>query len=248
MWCDFRMHRSPYRPALVLVFVVLGLFISVAFNTTSRLAEARPGRASDLVDVVQSMELQRDELQNRLAELRSDLARLEREAAADSGVSKSFSAELDRVRQAAGLSAVTGPGVEVVLGDGSEVAPGADPNDYLIHDTDIAAVVNALFVGGAEAVEVNGERLVATTPIRCAGTTVLVNAARLGSPYVIRAIGDPGELERAVLEDEAASLLFDVYTSQYGLQVSMTRSSALEVAAYRGSLRPQYSRPAGGGA
>jgi hypothetical protein len=64
----------------VLVFVVLGLFISVAFNTTSRLAEARPGRASDLVDVVQDMEQQRDELQNRLAELRADLARLEQGA------------------------------------------------------------------------------------------------------------------------------------------------------------------------
>jgi uncharacterized protein YlxW (UPF0749 family) len=242
------MHRSPYRPALVLVFVVLGLFISVAFNTTSRLAEARPSRASDLVEVVQDMEQQRDELQNRLAELRSDLARLEREAADDSGVSQSFSAELDRVRQAAGLSAVTGPGVEVVLGDGSEVAPGADPNDYLIHDTDIAAVVNALFVGGAEAVEVNGERLVATTPIRCAGTTILVNSARLGSPYIIKAIGDPVALERAVQEDEAASLLFDVYSNQYGLKVTMTPSSGLEVVGFRGSMRPQYSRPAGGGA
>jgi uncharacterized protein YlxW (UPF0749 family) len=241
------MHRPSYRPALVLVFVVLGLFISVAFNTTSRLAEARPGRASDLVDVVQSMEAQRDELQDRLAELRTELARLEREAADDSGVSKSFSRELDRVRQAAGLSAVAGPGVEVVLGDGSEVAAGADPNDYLIHDTDIAAVVNALFVGGAEAVEVNGERLVATTPIRCAGTTVLVNSARLGSPYVIKAIGDPTALERAVLEDDVASLLFDTYKSQYGLQVSLGRSSDLTVSGYRGSMRPQYVRPAGGG-
>ncbi|MBW6468509.1 MAG: DUF881 domain-containing protein [Coriobacteriia bacterium] len=242
------MHRNQFRPGLIFVFVVLGLLIAVAFNTTSRLAEARPGRVSDLVDVVQSMEVQREELQNRLAELRSDLARLEREAADDSGVSKSFSRELDRVRQAAGLSAVTGPGIEIVLGDGSEVAPGADPNDYLIHDTDIAAVVNALFVGGAEAVEVNGERLVATTPIRCAGTTVLVNSARLGSPYIIKAIGDPAELERAVMDDEAASLLFDVYSSQYGLQVSMSKSSELEVTGYRGSLRPQYSVPANGGA
>ncbi|MBE0416239.1 MAG: DUF881 domain-containing protein [Coriobacteriia bacterium] len=242
------MHRPPYRPALVLVFVVLGLLIAVAFNTTSRLTEVRSGRASDLVDVVQSLEQQRDDLQNRLAELRSDLARLEREAAADSGVSKSFSRELDRVRQAAGLSAVTGSGVEVVLGDGSEVAPGTDPNDYLIHDTDIAAVVNALFVGGAEAVEINGERLVATTPIRCAGTTVLVNSARLGSPYVIRAIGDPAVLEQAVLGDESASLLFDAYMSQYGLQVSLARSSDLMVAGYRGSMRPQYVRPARGGA
>lgn len=242
------MHRNPYRPALVLVFGVLGLLIAVAFNTTTRLADARPGRSSDLVDVVQSMEAQRTELQDRLAELRSDLAELEKQAAEDSGVSASFSRELDRVRQAAGLSAVSGSGVEVVLGDGTEVAQGADPNDYLIHDTDIAAVVNALLVGGAEAIEVNGERVVATTPIRCAGTTVLVNSARLGSPYVIRAIGDPAALEQAVLADDSAALLFGTYKNQYGLQVTLTRSPDLTVAGYRGSMRPQYVRSPDGGA
>lgn len=248
MWCDFRMHRSPYRPALVLVFVVLGLLIAVAFNTTSGLAEVRTGRASDLVDVVQGLEAQREELQDRLADLRAELDHLEREAAEESGVSNSFSRELDRARQAAGLSPVSGPGVEVVLGDGTDVAPGADPNDYLIHDTDIAAVVNALFVGGAEAIEVNGERIVATTPIRCAGTTVLVNSARLGSPYVITAVGDPDALAAAVAADESASLLFDTYANQYGLQVSLSRSSDVTVSGFRGSMRPQYARPLDGGA
>jgi len=242
------MHRNPYRPALVLVFVVLGLLIAVAFNTTAGLVDARPGRSSDLVDVVRSMEAQRTELQDRLAELRAELAELEKQAAEDSGVSASFSRELDRVRQMAGLSAVSGAGVEVVLGDGTEVAQGADPNDYLIHDTDIAAVVNALFAGGAEAVEVNGERIVATTPIRCAGTTVLVNSARLGSPYVIRAIGDPAALEQALFADESAALLFGTYKSQFGLQVSVSRSPSLTVSAYRGSMRPQYVQSPDGGA
>jgi uncharacterized protein YlxW (UPF0749 family) len=242
------MQRSPYRLALVLVFGALGFLVAVAFNTTSPLAEARPGRASDLVGIVQEMESQRSELQDRLAELRAELGRLEREAAEASGVRTSFTRELDQVRQAAGLSEVTGSGVTVMLADAVDVAPGADPNDYLIHDTDIAAVVNALFVGGAEAIDINGERLVATTPIRCAGTTVLVNSTRLGSPYVIRAIGDPAELERAVAEDESASLVFETYKAQYGLQVSISRESEITIAAYRGTLRPQYAKPVDGGA
>lgn len=242
------MHRSPYRPALVVVFVVLGLLIAVAFNTTTRLAEARPGRSSELVDVVHTLEEQRTGLEDRLAALRYELAEVEREAAEETGVSQSFSHELDRVRQTAGLSAIEGPGVEVVLGDATDVAQGADPNDYLIHDTDIAAVVNALFVGGAEAIEVNGERIVATTPIRCAGTTVLVNATRLGSPYLIKAIGDPTALENAVLEDESAALLFGTYQTQYGLEVSMRRSTDVTVSGFRGSMRPQYLESPDGGA
>jgi len=240
-------QRTSYRPALALVVGVLGFLIAMAFNTTSRLAEARPSRASDLVEVVREMELQRHDLQDRLSDLRGELAELEREAAEDSGIARSFSRELERVREAAGFVALTGPGVEVVLGDGTDVVASADPNDYLIHDTDIAAVVNALFVGGAEAVDVNGERVVATTPIRCAGTTVLVNSTRLGSPYTIRAIGLPAALEASVLGDDTASLLFDVYKDQYGLQVSISRKSEVTVAEYRGSMRPQYAKPVDGG-
>ena len=162
-------------------------------------------------------------------------------------MSRSFSQEFDRVRLNAGMAEVAGPGVEVVLGDGSDVPKGADPNDYLIHDTDIAGVVNALFVGGAEAVAVNGERIIATTPIRCAGTTILVNATRLGNPYTIVAIGDPETLERAVREDSHASLLFDVYSKQYGLQVSLSRATEVSVPAFKGSMRPVYAIPADGG-
>lgn len=239
------MERTTYRPALVVIVGVLGFLIAVSFNTNSRLAEAVPDRAADLVGVVRDMEGQRLELEDRLADLRDEMSDLESEAAADAGVSDTFSRELQQARELAGLTAVVGEGVEITLGDGREVTPGADPNDYLIHDTDIAAVVNALLAHDAEAVEVNGERVVATTPIRCAGTTVLVNAARLGSPYVIRAIGDSEELERAVLGDPVASLLFTTYQTQFDLQVGLTRMSELEVAGYRGSLRPMYAAPIG---
>ncbi|MDZ4064669.1 MAG: DUF881 domain-containing protein [Coriobacteriia bacterium] len=242
------MNNVRYRPALIAVIGVLGFLVAIAFNSTQRFVDAQPSRVSDLVGVVEDMENQRDELQGRLAELRAQMDGLEREAAEDSGVRESFSRELDIAREAAGLTSVIGPGVEVVLGDGSEVAPGGDPNDFLIHDTDVAAVVNALFAGGAEAVDINGERVVATTPIRCAGTTVLVNSSRLGSPYTVRAIGEPLALEGALMEDGMASLLFTTYKNQFGLQVSITRMNEVRVAAFKGSLRPKYAELAPGGA
>jgi uncharacterized protein YlxW (UPF0749 family) len=237
------MNNGIFRPSLVLVVGILGLIIALAFNTSRGLVETRPERASDLAGVVRDMEHQRDDLEARLFELRSRMSDLERDAAADAGVRETFTRELAIVRAAAGLSGVRGPGVEVTLGDGTEVAPGADPNDYLIHDTDIAAVVNALFAAGAEAVDINGERVVATTPIRCAGTTVLVNASRLGSPYVIRAIGDSAVLESAVLEDPAAGLLFENYARQFGLNVAVRKVAETRIEPYRGSLRPQYLTP-----
>lgn len=234
------MDQITYRPTLVVIFGILGFLVALAFNTAQGLADVRPERVSDLVGLVRTMELQRNDLQDRLSELRGTMGALEREAAAGSGLSESFSRELAEARAVAGLTGVRGPGLELVLADGTEVSPGTDPNDYLIHDTDLSSVVNALFAGGAEAIDINGERIVATTPVRCAGTTILVNSVRLGSPYTLRAVGDPAELETAVRSDPAASLLFDVYQKQFGLRVSITKSDHIEVPGYRGSLRPSH--------
>jgi len=241
------MANNLNRPALIVVIGVLGFLVAISFNTTKQLTTAHPERASDLASVVRDLENQRTELQERLADLRGDMDVLEAEAAEDAGISDSYSRELDQARQAAGLSGVTGPGVEILLGDGGDVAVDGDPNDYLIHDTDITAVVNALVAAGAEAVEINGERVVATTPIRCAGTTVLVNSARLGSPYVIRAVGDPGELEAAVADDPIASLLFTSYKAQYGLQAEVTEAEDIVIEPYKGTFRPQYLLSGQGG-
>jgi uncharacterized protein YlxW (UPF0749 family) len=231
-----------HRPALVAVVAVLGVLVAVAFNTTQRSEHVESERSTDLGVVVADLEVQRDGLEERLGELREQLDEHDREAAEDSGVREAYLLELERAREAAGLSAVEGPGVEVVLGDGTDLASGADPNDYLIHDSDLVAVVNALLNGGAEAVDINGQRIIATTPIRCAGTTVLVNATRLGSPYTIRAIGDPEALEEAVMEDAVASMLFTQYKTQFGLQASLDRVLEQEVEPYRGSLRPEYAQ------
>ncbi len=240
------MDRITFRPSLVIVFAMLGFLVAIAFNTARDLGQARPDRVGDLATVARDMETQRDELQQRLSELRHRMNDLEREAAEDAGVRETFSRELREARASAGLSGVVGPGLEVILADGTEVPPGADPNDYVIHDTDLAAVVNALLAGGAEAIDVNGERIVGTTPIRCAGTTILVNSVRIGSPYTVRAIGDPVELEAALAEDHSASLVLVTYKKQFSLQVSVSQSNRLQVAAFKGTLRPQYLQQVGG--
>lgn len=117
------MSNSTYRPALVVIVGVLGFLIAVSFNTTTQLDASRPKRVSDLVTVVQDMEAQRLKLQDDLVDLRAEMGRLEQEAARDSGVSDSFSHELEEARELAGLAGISGPGVEIILGDGTDVIP-----------------------------------------------------------------------------------------------------------------------------
>ena len=73
-----------------------------------------------------------------------------------------------------------GPGVTVEMNDAQKpVGSGQDPNLFIIHDDDILAVVNELFAAGAEAMCINGQRVVATTEVRCVGPVIMVNGNRV---------------------------------------------------------------------
>ena len=88
-----------------------------------------------------------------------------------------------------------GPGIVIEIRDSMRSLPaGADPNDVLVHYTDLQSVVNELWAAGAEAVAVNGERFTVRSSIRCIGTTVLVSGRLMAPPFRIQAIGDPGRL------------------------------------------------------
>ncbi|HEX9094115.1 MAG TPA: DUF881 domain-containing protein [Coriobacteriia bacterium] len=229
---------------LAAVVVILGFMLALAFNSNARVRGARPERSSNLAGAVRDIETQRSALQTRLADLRTSMSTLERKAADEAGMRESFSRELETARAAAGLTAVSGPGVEVVVADASEVPAGSDPNDAVVHDFDIAAIVNALVNAGAEAVSVNGERVVATTAIRCAGNTILVNSTRLGNPYTVRAIGDAGKLAEGLASDPESGPVIKTYHSRFGLTVSVSEERSVEVPPYLGSLRPSYARSA----
>jgi len=72
-------------------------------------------------------------------------------------------------------------------------------NAFVVHDSDLLGVINELRSAGAEALSLNGERILATSEIRCAGNTVSVNNTRYAAPFVIRAIGDPDAMEQALM-------------------------------------------------
>ena len=87
----------------------------------------------------------------------------------------------------------------------------------VVHQQDIQAVVNALWAGGAEAMTIQGQRVMATTGIKCVGNTVVLHGVPYSPPYRIAAVGDPADLLAAL----AASDYIDAY-----LHVSTRTASA----------------------
>nr|MDQ3756861.1 DUF881 domain-containing protein [Actinomycetota bacterium] len=149
--------------------------------------------------------------------------------------------ELQDATLVAGLAPMRGPGLRIVLDDSEkDESPSGNVNDLVIHSQDVQAVVNALWRAGAEAVAINGQRLVGTSAVLCVGNTLLLNGTVHSPPYTAIAVGagrDRFEADRLVrrLHDDAKA---------FGLRFSVTREPALEVPAYRGATNLHYARPA----
>ena len=90
-----------------------------------------------------------------------------------------------------GNTELIGKGVIVTLEDGDSSVLKGFAKDYIVHDGDILEIVNALKNAGAEAISVNGQRIVSSTSITCVGNVILINGEKIGAPFVIKAIGSP---------------------------------------------------------
>ena len=152
-----------------------------------------------------------------------------------------------RLQEVSGLTPSRGPGVRVTLTDAprSVDVPGLDPNVLVVHQQDIQAFVNALWSGGAEAVSLQGQRLISTTGIKCVGNTVVLDGVPYSPPYVIEAIGDPARLNTA-LDASPEVVIYRDYVQQYQLGLETETLSDIAMKAYarhgRPHLRPRADR------
>lgn len=133
---------------------------------------------------------------------------------------------------AAGLTKVAGPGVTATLED----SEGGDLSEQAIaHAADLRDIVSLLRAVGAEAIAINGERVITTTAIDCIVNTILVNDTRLSNPFEVRAIGDADTLARALNDPAVLSDLHNrVITS--GVRFSVSTETRVEIPAYAGRM------------
>ncbi|MBO8128617.1 MAG: DUF881 domain-containing protein [Peptococcaceae bacterium] len=193
-------------------------------------------RVTQLASEVEKARQKHDALKNRVDELREELDQI-----TSSPQLAQLRQKVEVTRLQAGLAPVCGPGVEVVLKDSEiPIQPGQDPNLYVLHDEDLLRVVNELRAAGAEALAINGERLLATSEIRCIGPTVLVNKTRrLVPPFVISAIGNPETMIKAL---EMPGGVLDIL-GFWGIRADVKKVPEIVIPAYSGSTTLEYASP-----
>jgi uncharacterized protein YlxW (UPF0749 family) len=176
--------------------------------------------------------------------LRSQVAAAQTSGLSISDAGREKARELSRLELAAGAVPVTGPGLRVVVDDGTTSAGDqAQDGSERVLDTDLQRLVNGLWAAGAEAVSINGQRVIGTTAIRSAGAAITVGFRPVGRPYAVEAVGDPDEIE-AKFVDGPGGRWFRTLQDNYGIVFRVSGERSLRIPA-AGGLDVRYARVAG---
>lgn len=224
---------------------ILGLLLAGSYNISSSLRLAgnrrRPGAPSP-VSTLDRVDTQK--LQKEIDVLRKQNTKLEETLGQGDKAGKMLNDELQKMKRLAGLTELRGSGIILTLQD-SKVGPPSNrqferPN-YIIHDFTIQQAINELNASGAEAISINGQRIIGRTPIRCVGPTAQVNGVPIGSPFVITAIGDPKTMDSGLnLRDG----YLDSIRSFDPAMCKLEQKKQVIVPAYTGSTDIRYAHPA----
>lgn len=201
---------------------------------------------------IQTMKVEIHAVNKEIAELNREIRSKEEELLVLENISKGdeniidlLSADLGYNKTRSGYTDVEGPGIQITMYDNpNEEIMGFDINDDVIHDVDVLNILNDLKVSGAEAISINGQRVLSSSEIKCAGPVLRINDVRIGTPFVIRAIGDPKVLMASV---NAPGTYGDTLKSVYFIGFEPVIEDKLFIPAYKGIFSFNYAKDKGEG-
>ena len=225
---------------------VIGFVGYAQWNGSPERAQFATSVQQVLADQVAKLEDEQEDLRGQLAAAEAQVLDFQTASTTSSSALAEVNRRLEDARLASGLTALEGPGVVIEISDSKRVIPdGENPANYIVLVDDLRDIVVALWASGAEAITINGERLVATSSIYGVGASILVNTAFLSPPFRIEAIGSDGLLER-FSENRAFKSRVAQRISAFGLEFASQAADALDLPAFVGNTRFRWAVPTDG--
>jgi uncharacterized protein YlxW (UPF0749 family) len=226
-------------------FIVLAMagFLFVTSATTAAGTQLRSDRA-DAAGLLRAEQARYAAQAQRAAVLAQQVQELTTQAGAGNSAVGAVQAKSQRLLVAAGMVPMHGPGLTVTLDDSPRTGPlpaSVHPDDLVVHQQDVQAVVNALWSGGAEAVELMDQRVISTSAVRCVGNTLILQGRVYSPPYKVTAVGNVASMQRA-LDDSPEIDIYQQYVQALGLGWSVVQHGSVTVPAFTASLELRYAR------
>ncbi len=239
-----RLRTIPsWQVTLGAALLVLGFLIAAQLGSEGPRVRYTTQERTPLLETATELQAQQDELVARVFALRADIQTVEGQSAGSADLVRQLNAQLEEARIAAGLIPLTGTGIVLRLEDSQAPVPlGASEADYLVGSRDIRTVVEELWLAGAEAIAVNGERVTPTTAIIDIGASLLVNSAYLAPPYQVTALG-PADLYDRLSRAPGFVDFVRARGEGYGIRLSFAEPETVDMPAFAGTVTLRYSRP-----
>ena len=231
------MKNIKYQIAVAVVCLVLGIMVSIQFRTVKQgVGPVSEYRARELAAQLKKVREENVKLQNVKNDYESKIKEFEDTASQGSAYAKILKDELDQARIMAGIEDVEGPGITVVVDD---LKFSEKVNYPLISYSMLLELLNELNAAGAEAVSINGQRIISTTEIRqIGGIHININTVSFAPPFIFKAIGDPKTLEAALrLREGIAERL-----ENSGVAVTITQEQLIRIPKYNGVIERKYAK------
>ncbi len=231
---------------------VVALAAGLLFATSGRTALGTDLRAGEVADLAQLIDQREDALAAQLDELATLERQVGRLTAQVGSRDTDVAAVQEEGRQgelSAALVPLRGPGLVITLDDAPSRPDGslptdARPDDLVIHQSDVQAVVNALWAAAADGVAIMDQRLIATSAVRCVGNTLLLQGRTYSPPFVVAAIVD-APAARAQLAASPQVAVFEDAVRAFGLTFEVVEAGEITLPSYDGPLAMEYAETAG---
>lgn len=129
--------------------------------------------------------------------------------------------ELEQTNMYLGKTDVEGQGITIKIQDVDKQNTNQEENVDPLSAEDLLVIVDYLKLAGAEAISINGQRIINMSDIVDVGSNsiIFVNQQRILAPYEIRAIGDSTKLESTLLGNGG----YVEELKNYGFDIDITK-------------------------
>lgn len=187
-----------------LVFLVLGYIVAFSYHQT-KIEHKNPAitgkqweRDLELRNQLVELEEKNRSLQKELNIKQEKVRNIEKEISQEASVYFNLAEDAEKFRMYLGKVKVKGPGVQVTLADGDYNPEEVNVNNYIVHEHHVFKVINELYISGASAIAINGQRLSHNSYILCNGPVIEIDGYQHPAPFIITAIGDADVLASAL--------------------------------------------------
>ena len=226
-----------YLLIAITIFLVTVLITAQARTVMSTDEFVQGKRETELIEDLASLQSKYNELKTEYEHQEGVVEEYQTNSATNNELIANMSKKIDNLSALAGNTNLVGEGIIITLEDGEGIIDPLLRSDNLVHDSDVSAVVNELKAAGAEAISVNGNRIIATSSIRCVGPVILINEIKVAAPFEIKAIGNSLYLESAInIKNGIADLL-----KQIGIGVKVSNHKEIKIEKYDGTINFKYA-------